>query len=105
MQTDSIHKIGTVSNIRPVRKINYSIFSLSELKNMELKMQRGAVLTNDWFYYQNILEIRKAKVEAENCSNEILEKYPYDGQSTFAQLLAKEIEKQNEGHWIGLQNP
>ena len=102
---DYAHKIEPASNIKPVgsvkpvRKIDYSAFPLNELRIMEWKMQRRAVLTNDWFCYQNLLEIRTARVESENCIKEITEKYPYDGKSGFTQLLAMEIEKQTEERW------
>ena len=44
-----------------------------------------------WNYYQNILELQ---VQIKN-RQEIMDEYPYDGKSTFAELLAQEIKKNN----------
>ena len=41
------------------------------------------------------LQYRACKYNSWECYQQILEKYPYDGKSTFAELLAQEIKKNN----------
>ena len=48
-----------------------------------------ALLTNDWQYYRKLAFLQHPETKA--ARKEILEKYPYDGKSTFAELLAKAI--------------
>ena len=71
--TDTIHSVAKISKIKKVQKIDYSYFSLKDLKNLEQRYQQRAVLTNDWYYYAELLEIRKAKRQAEEDHKWILE--------------------------------
>ena len=56
------------------------------LRQKALLLQRNAVLTGDWSYYAQLLDIQ----DRIRCHKEILEKYPYDGKSTFEELLKKD---------------
>ena len=48
-----------------------------------------AYLTNDWRYYTRLAFLQNPETKA--ARKEILEKYPYDGKSSFSELLAKAI--------------
>ena len=86
-----INKIESISRIIPSQQIEKTEpITLKSMKQNLLALQSKACIYNSWEYYQQILEIQ----ENIRCHQEILEKYPYDGKSTFAELLAKEIEKQ-----------
>lgn len=50
---------------------------------------RWATLTNDYRYYRRLALLRDKETKA--AREEIMSKYPYDGKSTFAELLAKGI--------------
>jgi len=50
------------------------------------------LLTNDWQYYRRLVFLQHPETKA--AKKEILEKYPYDGKSTFSELLAKAIENE-----------
>lgn len=91
---DRIPGVGKVAGI--LNDENYYNLTRAPLvydKNYELKLERMAVLTGDWRYYDRLLEVRSRRIEAEAARKEILEKYPYDGKSTFSELLAEEISK------------
>lgn len=57
--TDNVHRINRITRINTVQKIDYSRCSFAKLKNLEQYYQQRAVMTNDWFYYKELLEIRK----------------------------------------------
>ena len=59
--TDYVHRINKITGINNVKKIDYSRCSYEKLKNLEQYYQQRAVLTDDWFYYKELLEIRKEK--------------------------------------------
>ena len=59
--TDNVHRITRINIIDKVRKIDYSRYSFEKLRNLEQYYQQRAVMTNDWFYYKELLEIRKEK--------------------------------------------
>ena len=90
--SDSINRIeaiqGRVTSPTVVRPVTQSI---TQMKRELLANQYMACKYDSWSYYLNILELQ----EQIRCHQEIMEKYPYDGKSTFAELLAKEIEKQS----------
>lgn len=48
-----------------------------------------AAVTGSWRYYQKVLELQAPDLLA--ARKEILEKYPYDGKSTFKELLARAL--------------
>ena len=54
-----------------------------------------AGVQNETNYYNKLLNVRRERMEVEAAHKEILEKYPYDGKSTFAELLIAEINKVN----------
>lgn len=64
-------------------------------KNYERQLERMAAITGDWNYYSKLLNVRKERMESEATHKCIMENYPHDGKSTFAELLAKEIDKLN----------
>ena len=87
-----INRIEPISRISPSPQIErVKPVTLKSMKQNLLALQYKACIYNSWECYQQILEIQ----ENIRCHQEILEKYPYDGKSTFSELLAQEIEKQN----------
>ncbi len=54
-----------------------------------LKIQAAA--TGKAYYFQQLSELQRIEKEVAACRKEILEKYPYDGKSTFAELLTQAI--------------
>ncbi|MBR5965915.1 MAG: hypothetical protein IK015_07365 [Treponema sp.] len=50
---------------------------------------KWASLTNDYRYYMRLSLLRNKETKA--AREEIMRKYPYDGKSTFAELLAEGI--------------
>lgn len=88
--------VGKVAGVQ--NETNY--YNLSKVpliydRNYELRLERMAVITGDWYYYNKLLNVRRERMEVEAAHKEILEKYPYDGKSTFAELLIAEINKVN----------
>lgn len=57
-----------------------SVTSEQECKNL-------ALLTKDYRYYKRLLVLQDPETKA--AREEIMRKYPYDGKSTFAELLAE----------------
>ena len=88
--TDNVHCVAKISKVTKVQKIDYSYFSLKDLKNLEQRYQQRAVLTNDWYYYAELLEIRKAKRQAEADQKWIKENYPCGGKSSFGKKSLSE---------------
>ncbi len=96
MQDSYLSKICKVEGIQNVT--NYFYLNKSFSKNnrsFELRLERMAIITDDWNYYKMLLDFRKNKMEENIFHREILEKYPYDGKSTFTELLATEVNKGN----------
>ncbi len=88
---EPVSRVSAVSRIEPIQKIERTTpVTLTGMKQELLVLQYQASKYNSWEYYQQILELQ----EDIRCRQEIMEKYPYDGKSTFAELLTKEIEKQ-----------
>ena len=91
--------VGKVAGVQ--NETNYYNLSKVHLiydRNYELRMERMAVITGDWYYYNKLLNVRRERMEVEAAHKEILEKYPYDGKSTFAELLIAEINKVNSNN-------
>lgn len=87
-----INRIEPISRIIPRQLIKeIEPITIKSMKQDLLALQYRAWKYNSWECYQQILEIK----ENIRCHQEILEIYPYDGKSNFAELLAKEIEKQS----------
>ncbi len=68
-----------------------------EMSNLEitenwLKMQ--ATFTGKVYFRQQLFELQKIKEEVAACRKEVFEKYPYDGKSSFKELL-EEAKKEN----------
>ena len=84
---ESVHRIKAIESAYEVRAVKQDIVYL---RRKELLLQRNAVLTGDWTYYAQLLDVQ----DRIRCHKEILEKYPYDGKSTFAQCLDKALTKQ-----------
>ena len=57
--TDYVSKVAKISRIKKVQKTDYSRCSPKKLKNLEQELQQKAILTNNWYYYAELLEIRK----------------------------------------------
>ena len=79
---ESVHRIKAIESTYEVRAVQQDIVYL---KKKEHFLQQKAVLTGDWTYYAQLLDIQ----DRIRCRKESLEKYPYDGRSTFAELLKK----------------
>ena len=79
---ESVHRIKAIESTYEVRAVKQNIVYL---RQKALLLQRNAVLTGDWTYYAQLLDIQ----DRIRCHKEILEKYPYDGKSTFAECLEK----------------
>ncbi len=90
----SVGKVAGVQN--ETNYYNLNKVSSANNNSLELRLERMAVITGDWTYYRMLLEVRKDKLEAQAAHKEILEKYPYDGKSSFAELLAAEVSKLNQ---------
>ena len=85
-----INRIEPISRIIPRQPIKeIEPITIKSMKQDLLALQYRACKYNSWECYQQILEIK----ENIRCHQEILEIYPYDGKSTFAELLEKEIKK------------
>ncbi len=91
-QLPGIPRVGHVAGI--INTDNY--YNLRKLtkfseRNYESVLQRLAGMTGDWHYYERLLVFRSNQMELQSLRNSIIEKYPYDGKSSFAQLLASNI--------------
>ena len=84
---ESVHRIKAIESTYEVRAVKQDIVYLRRKK---LLLQRKAVLTGAWTYYAQLLDVQ----DKIRCRKEILEKYPYDGKSTFAECLDKALMKQ-----------
>lgn len=79
--------VGRVAGMDEPNHGNAKRFGVPRFRNEELNLKYFAALTGDSFYYQKLAELR----EAAAARREIMEKYPYDGKSTFAEFLKKEL--------------
>lgn len=86
---ESVHRIKAIESTYEVRAVKQDIVYL---RQKALLLQRNAVLTGDWTYYAQLLDIQ----DCIRCYKEILEKYPYDGNSTFPEYLEKQQSIYNE---------
>jgi len=62
---------------------------LTNLKQLLLKTQYRAAKSCNWLDYQAVLELQ----DFIHCREEIAEKYPYDGKSSFSELLNEALQK------------
>ena len=60
---DYVSKVAKISRIKKVQKTDYSRCSPKKLKILEQELQQKAILTNDWYYYAELQEIRKVRME------------------------------------------
>ena len=60
---DYVSKVAKISRIKKVQKTDYSRCSLKKLKILEQDFQQKAILTNNWYYYAELLEIRNVRME------------------------------------------
>ena len=60
---DYVSKVAKISRIKKVQKTDYSRCSPKKLKNLEQELQQKAILTNNWYYYAELQEIRKERME------------------------------------------
>ena len=60
---DCVSKVAKISRIKKVQKTYYSRCSPKKLKILEQELQQKAILTNNWYYYAELLEIRKVRME------------------------------------------
>ena len=86
---ESVHKIKGAEGLYEVRAAQQDI---AYLERREKSLQQKAIVTGNWKYYQELLFVQ----ESLRCRKEILEKYPYDGKSSFSELVAEEVEKKDD---------
>ena len=79
--------VGRVAAINEPGYKNLNRLSVAGLQKTEQNLKYMSAVTCDSFYYQKLLEIQKECHELKVANGEIAEKYPYDGKSTFAELL------------------
>lgn len=60
---DCVSKVAKISRIKKVQKTDYSRCSPKKLKILEQDFQQKAILTNNWYYYAELLEIRNVRME------------------------------------------
>ena len=85
-----VRKIGPLQNISQISDIDgVTLHTMTDMRKHLLVLQYQATKSGAWGCYQKIQELQAAI----RCRQEIIEKYPYDGKSTFAELLAKEMGK------------
>lgn len=60
---DYVSKVAKISRIKKVQKTDYLHCSPKKLKVLEQELQQKAILTNDLYYYAELLEIRKVRME------------------------------------------
>ena len=60
---DYVSKVAKISRIKKVQKTDYSRCSPRKLKILEQELQQKAILTNNWYYYAELLEIRNVRME------------------------------------------
>ena len=60
---DYVSKVAKISRIKKVQKTDYSRCSPKKLKILEQELQQKAILTNNWYYYVELQEIRKVRME------------------------------------------
>ena len=71
---ESVHRIKAIESTYEARAVKQDIVYL---RQKALLLQRNAVLTGDWSYYAQLLDIQ----DRIRCHKKLLEKYPYDGKS------------------------
>ncbi len=85
-----VNGIRPVSQVAPIYIIESTEpVSFESMKLDLLALQSKVYKYNNWEYFQKMMELQ----ENIRCHQEILEKYPYDGKSTFAELLEQEWKK------------
>ncbi len=84
-----MEKIGNIYNVNGSYR---NSLEQTRINGTILSFQHKATIYGDWGYYQKILDLRTWLCSKER--QELLDKYPYDGKSTFAELLANELEFQ-----------
>lgn len=83
--------VGRVATINEPGYGNLYRLGRVGLENTELNLKYMAAVTGIGFYYQKLLEVQNELHEIKVAKAEITEKYPYDGKSTFAELLDKAL--------------
>lgn len=88
---NAIEKKHAISNIAQVNNLSKIDTVEMDLLRQKAILQDKAANSGHWYYYAQLLDLQ----DSIRCHNEILEKYPYDGKSTFKELLIKKIDKNN----------
>lgn len=83
--------VGRVATINEAGYGNFNRLGKFGLENTELNLKYMAAVTGSSFYYQKLLEVQNELHELKVAKAEITKKYPYDGKSTFAELLDKAL--------------
>ena len=83
--------VGRVATINEPGYVNFNRLGKFGLEKAELNLKYMAAVTGSSFYYQKLLEVQNELHEIKVAKAEISEKYPYDGKSTFEELLQKAL--------------
>lgn len=83
--------VGRVAKINEPGYGNFYRLGKFGLEKAELNLKYMAAVTGSGFYYQKLLEVQNELHELKVAKAEIIEKHPYDGKSTFAELLDKAL--------------
>lgn len=85
-------KVGQVAAIEnSANYYNLRRFVPAKSQSLEYAYRKMAAVTGSWRYYQKVLELQAPDLLA--ARKEILEKYPYDGKSTFKELLSRAVKE------------
>ncbi len=90
MPIDNVYTYS-VAHPSDISQMNFYGLQMSNLQVTEEWLTTQAAVTGKTYYYQQFSELQRVKEEVAACRKEILEKYPYDGKSTFKELLAKAV--------------
>ena len=83
-------KVGQVAAIEnSANYYNLRRFVPAKSQSLEYAYRKMAAVTGSWCYYQKVLELQAPDLLA--ARKEIIEKYPYDGKSTFKELMARAV--------------
>ncbi len=88
-----IDNVYTYSAAHPsdISQMRFYGLKMSNLQVTEEWLKTQAAVTGKTYYFQQLSELQRIEKEVAACRKEILEKYPYDGKSTFAELLIQAI--------------
>ena len=90
MPLDNVYTYST-AHPADISRMNFYGLKMSNLQVTEQWLKMQASFTGKTYYYQQLSELQRIKEEVTACRKEVFEKYPYDGKSTFKELLTQAI--------------